>query len=75
MNDRNTSRMTIDQTTTYPRLLLSARDAAKALSIGTRKLWELTNCKAIPCVRIGKRVLYDPADLREFIDSLKEVRR
>ncbi len=64
-----------DPIASSPKLLLCARDAAKSLSIGTRKLWELTNCKAISCVRIGKRVLYDPADLREFIDSLKAVRR
>ncbi len=57
------------------RLLLSARDAATALSIGPRKLWELTNTKAILCVRIGRRVLYDPGDLRAYIDERKEGRR
>ncbi len=55
-------------------LLLNARDTAKALSIGQRKLWELTNCREIPCVRIGRRVLYDPADLRAFIEKQKAVR-
>ncbi len=55
-------------------LLLDAQSAAKALSIGQRKLWELTNRKEIACVRIGKRVLYDPADLRAFIERQKAVR-
>ncbi len=55
-------------------LLLNVRDTAKALSIGQRKLWELTNRKEIACVRIGKRVLYDPADLRAFIEKQKAVR-
>ena len=53
-------------------LLLSAREAAAALSIGTRKLWELSNRGEIPVVRIGRRVLYDLADLRGFIKRQKE---
>ena len=56
-------------------LLLSAPDAAKVLSIGQRKLWELTNCRQIQCVRVGRRVLYDPHDLRAWIDKQKEARR
>ena len=52
-------------------LLLNARDAARALSISTRKLWELTNCREIPSVRIGRRVLYDPSDLRAWVDKQK----
>jgi len=52
-------------------LLLNARNAARALAISTRKLWELTNCRDIPSVRIGRRVLYDPSDLRAWIDKQK----
>lgn len=52
-------------------LLLSAPDAAKALSIGLRKLWEVTNRGDIPVVRIGRRVLYDPQDLRAWIEQQK----
>ena len=54
-------------------LLLSAPSAAKAMSIGQRKLWEITNCGDMPCVRIGRRVLYDPADLHAFIEKQKVV--
>ena len=61
-----------EQAPSPSKLLLNARDAAKALSIGQRKLWELTNTKAIFCVRIGRRVLYDPRDLRAYIDERKE---
>ena len=54
-----------------PVLLLSAREAAAALSIGRRKLWELTNRGEIPCVRIGRAVRYDPRDLLGWIDRQK----
>lgn len=52
-------------------LLLSAPAAAKALSISTRKLSELTANGTIPCVRWGWRVLYDPNDLRAAIAAGK----
>ncbi len=64
-----------EQAPSLPRLLLNTRDAAKALAISERKLWELTNCKAIPAVRIGRAVRYDLHDLQEFIDRQKEVWR
>lgn len=56
-------------------LLLSARDAAQALSLSPRKLWSLTAGGEIPCVRIGRAVRYDLADLREWIDSKKHQGR
>ncbi len=62
-----------EQAPSPSKLLLNTRDAAKALSIGLRKLWSLTDCGEIPCVRIGRRVLYDPRDLMTFIDGQKEV--
>lgn len=49
------------------RLLLTARDAAAALSISERKLWELTNCGVIKVVRIGRSVRYSRTALEEFI--------
>jgi excisionase family DNA binding protein len=52
-------------------LLLRPKEAAKALAISDRKLWSLTAGREIPCVRIGKSVRYDPADLRTWIDSQK----
>ncbi len=57
------------------KLLLKPRDAAEALSISPRKLWAMTNCGEIPCVRFGRSVRYDPADLREWIDAQKGGRR
>ncbi len=51
------------------RPLLNARDACRALAIGRRKLWELTNTGELPCVRIGRAVRYDPRDLAAFIEK------
>jgi hypothetical protein len=52
------------------RLLIPARDAARALSISERTLWGLTAPRGpIPCVRLGGRVLYSPDALRKWIDE------
>jgi excisionase family DNA binding protein len=52
-------------------LLLTPREAAAALAIGQRKLWELTNRGLILAVRIGRAVRYDPADLAAFVARQK----
>ena len=57
------------------KLLFKPSDAAEALSISPRKLWAMTNSGDIPCVRFGRSVRYDPADLRMWIDSQKGGRR
>jgi len=54
-----------------PPMLLKPIQAAKALAISPRKLWALTACRAIPCVRIDRAVRYDPADLRAWIATKK----
>ncbi len=55
-----------------PKLLLSAREAAKSLSICEKTLWTHTKPRGtVPCVKIGTRVLYDPRDLAAWIDSQK----
>ena len=53
------------------RLLLNARDAARALSISERTLWGLTEPRGpIPAVRVGARsVRYAVADLECFISE------
>lgn len=47
-----------------------AREAAKALGISPRLLWQLTKDGHIPCVRVGsgkrRTVLYPLADLQAF---------
>jgi hypothetical protein len=50
------------------KLLLSARDAAGALSVSQRTLWSMTQPRgAIPAIRLGARVLYSIDDLRRWI--------
>lgn len=49
------------------RLLLTAREAAAALSISERKLWSLTTSGVIKVVRIGRSVRYSRVALEEFI--------
>ena len=53
------------------RLLLRPAEAAEALAISPRKLWELTDRREIPSVRIGRSVRYDPGDLRRWINEQK----
>ena len=53
------------------RLLLTAKETAKALALSERKLWSLTNIGDIPSVRIGRAVRYSPRDLAAWIDAHK----
>lgn len=53
--------------------LWAAKTTAQRLSISDRKLWSLTASGQMPCVRVGRRVLYDPTDLRDWIDNLKNA--
>jgi len=55
-------------------MLFTAPEAAKALAISPRTLWSLTDSGEIPCVRIGRAVRYDPADLRALIDRRKNTK-
>lgn len=54
--------MTTQQT---PKLLLTAREAAAALSISEKTLWSLTKAGEVPHVRIGER------SIRYSVDELK----
>lgn len=57
------------------RLLLTPREAARALALSPRTQWGLTACEELVCVRIGKRgVRYDIQDLRAWIAQQKERR-
>lgn len=55
--------------------LMNAKQAAARLGISERKLWELTNRGDVTCVRIDRRVLYDPVDVDDFIAKQKSKRR
>lgn len=59
------------QNNVFSPLSLRPRDAAKALGISPRLLWQLTKDGHIPCVRVGdgkrKTVLYPVADLQAWL--------
>ena len=58
-------------------LALRPREAAKALSISPRLLWQLTHDGHIPCVRVGggkrRTVLYPTAVLQAWLRQQAEV--
>ena len=57
-------------------LLYTPKQAAAALGISERTLYELTRRGDIPVLRFGKRnVRYDVADLRAWIDREKQANR
>ena len=47
--------------------LLSARQAANMLGIKVSTLRKWTYQRRIPCIRLGRRVLYDPKALKRII--------
>lgn len=48
-------------------LLIDAKAACVMLCMGERRLWVLTNCKAIPSRKIGKSVRYSPDELAAWV--------
>jgi excisionase family DNA binding protein len=53
-----------------PRLLLTALEAAQALRISERKLWDLTAPRGpIRVVRLGRSVRYPVDELRRWIEA------
>ena len=63
----------VKETHSELQLLLRAAEAARALAISPRKLWELTKRGEIPRVRFGRMVRYDIEDLRKWILAQKEA--
>ncbi len=58
-----------------PVLLLAPRDAAAALAISERTLWDLTAQGEILVVRVGRCVRYSVATLREWIRAKEQAGR
>jgi excisionase family DNA binding protein len=55
--------------------LISRKAAAAFLGISERLLWTISHEGRIPVVRIGRKLLYDRADLVDFIELAKRGRR
>ncbi len=66
VNSSNLSSKTQPET---PCLAMRPREAAKALGISERLLWEWTNRGTIPHIRIGKAILYPVDALRRWLDE------
>lgn len=49
--------------------LLTTNEAADALGIGRRTLQERVEAREIACIKIGRSIRFDPADLRRFVDA------
>ena len=65
--------MSIRNESPLPRLLISAAEAARALSVCEKTLWSYSRPRgSIPVVRVGKRALYDLRDLERWVDAQKE---
>jgi excisionase family DNA binding protein len=68
---------TMTTPTIQPSLALRPREAAKALGISPRLLWQLTHDGHIPCVRVGsgkrRTVLYPTADLQAWLTRQAEA--
>jgi len=62
-----------DTTPAVAPLLLRPREAAEALALSERKLWELTNRGELPVVRVGRAVRYDVSDLRAWLMANKTI--
>jgi excisionase family DNA binding protein len=62
----------MNETQQAPILLLTPRQAAKALAISERTLATYTKSGALPVVRIGACVRYSPDDLRDWIRRATE---
>jgi excisionase family DNA binding protein len=54
-----------------PKLLLTPREAAAALSICEKTLWNLTNRgeRRLPAVKIGRSVRYSVEALRKWVEQ------
>jgi predicted DNA-binding transcriptional regulator AlpA len=50
------------------RLLIDVGTAAKMCGISRRTLWSLTDSGAVPCRKVGRRVLYVPSELQRWVD-------
>lgn len=51
--------------------LLNKTEAAKVLGISPASIPRLVRLKGLPFVRIGRRVLFDPRDIENFINNNK----
>ena len=54
-------------------LLLDRKQAAKALGVSVVYVDVLTRRGVLRCTKLGKRVMYCPADLEQFVRERREA--
>jgi predicted DNA-binding transcriptional regulator AlpA len=67
MNGETPMVLTMNHDSDPPRLALRPKDATKALGIGPRLLWSMTNRGEIPHLRLGRAVVYPVDELRRWL--------
>lgn len=72
MRPHNAPENSRPEDTTGAPWLVDSKRAADLLGISPRSLFELRATLKIPSLTIGRRRLFDVADLRAFIDSAKK---
>lgn len=50
-------------------LTVNAATAAKMIGISSRLLWEKTKAGEVPCIRIGRKLLYSRQKLQAFVNG------
>lgn len=59
--------MTIDATPTTANRLLTAAEVSEILRVPRSTIYELARARRIPFLKVGRRTLFDPELLREWI--------
>lgn len=49
--------------------LLTAAEVADLLRVPRSTVYELTRARAIPHLKVGRRILFDPSALRTWVDD------
>jgi excisionase family DNA binding protein len=57
---------------TPPKMLVSAKEASRMLSLSTRTLYNLRQTGELRAIHVGRSVRYAVDDLRAWIESAKE---
>ena len=66
----NTADQSIPSGDTHtPTLALRPKEAARALGIGERKLWAMTNAGELPHARMGRAVVYPVRELQMWLSE------
>ena len=68
-----TTKMKTEKDTTTPGLAMRPRDAAKALGVSERLLWDWTHHGDIPHLKIGRTILYPVDAVRTWLENKAEA--